>query len=347
MEISQKKDALFLDSFIGADIVSSLQISFQELHVDVEKVFWTESRPFEKGRHALMQKIGDSVALELYSNRSVQTKIHEFGGGAFYAEKGFLVFFDVRTSSLYIQNEGASCICLAQNSFKRWADFSISPDLKTLVCVCEDHSKEEVLNYLVSFDLNTRLEKILHDSFDFYASPKWSPDGSTVAFLSWNFPFMPWEESSLKGVSWRDSKELFSIGGPKESISSYIWTRNLEIIFASDRNGFSNLYVWNFEGESILFKKEADCANPLWVLGRKSFASFFKEGKEYLMIQLCEKAVDHLAIFDFESRSLRKLDLPYTVIKTLDVGSKGIYFIGGSPKESLSLIFLDIYTFKT
>lgn len=343
MEINLE-NSLFFDSPIGTDTVSSFHGSFQELHVDQETVFWTELRPLEEGRSALIKKSGEASSVDLLPSMSIRTKIHEFGGGAFYAQKGFLVFFDAKTSSLWIQKEGCEKVCLAQNPLKRWADFSFSPDLTTLICVCEDHSKKEILNYLVSFNLDSRVESVFHQGFDFYASPQWSPDGKTLGFLFWNFPHMPWEQSFLKVVDWEKGSELFEVGSEKESIGSYIWLKNGDILFASDRNGFSNLYIRSKEGESILFEKEADFSHPLWVLGRKSFVSFMKEGVECIVAQYCEKGTDSLSLFNLKDRSFKTLELPYKVIRALDVGTRGIYFIGGSPLNSLSLVFLDLDT---
>lgn len=334
------------ESQIEIDAVASSQISFGHLAVEEETVFWSESRPLEKGRVALMKKEKNLPAIELFPSMSVQSKVHEYGGGAFSIKKDHLIFFDQTTSSLYLQKEGSPLICLIKDPSKRWADFSLSPDLSKMVCVCEDHSKEhEVTNVLVEFDLKTGSQKIFHQEFDFYASPRFSPEGTKIAFIFWNRPFMPWEESRLKIVSAQSNQEIFSIGSPKESISEFIWTSSYEILFASDRSGFSNLYLWTPEGETLLYKKEADFSCPLWVLGKSHFKSFVLEGEEVFIVTFCEKAIDSLGIIDRKTRTLRKPDLPYTVIRTLDVGSFGVYFIGGSITRPLSLFFLNLKTF--
>ena len=331
------------ESQIEVDTVASSQISFGHLQVEEETVFWTESRPLEKGRLALMKKGKNLPTIELFPSMNIQSKVHEYGGGAFSVKKDLLIFFDQKSSSLYMQKGRSDPICLLQHSAKRWADFSISPDLNKMVCICEDHSKEsEVRNFLVEFDLKNGSHRIFHQGFDFYASPRFSSDGSKIAFIFWNHPFMPWEESSIKVLSSDNKKELFFIGGPKESISEFIWTSFNEILFASDRNGFSNLYLWTPQGETLLYKKEADFSYPLWVLGKNHFKSFILNGEEVFIVAFCEKAIDSLGVIDRKTRLLRKLDLPYTVIRTLDVDACGVYFIGGSTTEPLSLVFLDL-----
>ena len=342
-----EKKNLFWDSLIGEDLVSSSHASFQQLCVEGKNVFWTESRPLEQGRHALIKKEENRASFELFPHMSVQTKVHEYGGGSFCLKKECLIFFDAKTSSLYMQKKQEKPVCLMRDPLKRCADFCMSPDLSTVICVCEDHSNEqEIANYIIAIDLFTHEEKIVHQGYDFYASPRWSPDGTKIAFLTWNAPFMPWEECSLKVISWNFSKELFSIGSVKESVSQFIWIDDDEIIFASDRNGFSNLYRFTLEGEFLLCEKEADFSSPLWVLGRKNFEAFSWNGKECLIVTFSEKGVDFLAILERKSLKFQRLDLPYTVIRALDVGSLGIYFIGGTPKEPLSLVFLDANTLQ-
>lgn len=335
-----KKRELFWQSPISIEQVSSAQISFGELHVDASRVFWTESRPLEKGRHALMVQEKDKSALEKFPAMSIRTKVHEYGGGAFCAQQGSLVFFDDYTASLCMQNAKGDLVCLAKDPCRRWADFSLSPDGKTLVCICEDHSQVDVRSSIVLWDLQTHQEHSFHHKADFYASPRWSPDGQSIAFLSWNAPRMPWEECFLQIYSFPEGVERSRLGSIKESIGEFLWTDFNEIVFASDRNGFSNLYLWTPKGEILLHAKEADFTYPLWVLGKKRFVAYQLDGKEGLLVSFCEKGVDYLAFLERKSLQLSVLNLPYTVIRTLDVGSDGIYLIAGSPTMPLSLVHL-------
>ncbi|XAO71141.1 MAG: hypothetical protein AAYR33_09190 [Acetobacteraceae bacterium] len=42
------------------------------------------------------------------------------------------------------------------------------------------------------------IETVLIRGQDFYASPRLSPDGQYLAFISWDHPNMPWNETQLK-----------------------------------------------------------------------------------------------------------------------------------------------------
>ncbi len=342
----RKERDLFWQSPISVEQVSSAQISFGELHVDAARVFWTESRPLEKGRHALMSLESGRAVFEKFPTMSIQTKVHEYGGGSFYPDQGSLIFFDAYSAGLYVQDPLGNLHCLAKDPDKRWADFCLSPDGKFMVCLCEDHSEVEVKSRIVIWDLQTHRENVFHDTSDFYASPRWSPDGKFIAFLMWNAPNMPWEECFLQICSYPEGEESCCIGSAKESIGEFLWTGPGEIVFASDRNGFSNLYLWTKQGEIHLQDKNADFSLPLWVLGRRRFAPFRIFDKEGLIVSFCEKGIDRLAFLEKKSRNMHVLDLPYTVIRTLAVGSDGIYLIAGSPTMPLSIVHLSEDSYK-
>jgi dipeptidyl aminopeptidase/acylaminoacyl peptidase len=336
----QKKRDPFWTSPISVEQLSASQISLGELHVDGSRVFWTESRPLEKGRHALMVQEKEEIPSEKFPAMSVQTKVHEYGGGSFCAQRNILVFFDAYTSSLYVENAKGELLCLAKNSDKRWADFCLAPDGKTFVCVCEDHSQEEVKSQIVVWDLQTCHEILVHDKADFYASPRWCPDGKSIAFLFWNAPHMPWDECFLQICSFPEMVEKTCLGSVQECIGEFFWLGLDEIVFASDRNGYSNLYLWTSTGEILLHAMAADCALPLWVLGKRRFAPYQMKGTRGIILAFCEKGIDRLAFLEMSSLHMRVLDLPYTVIRSLEVGFDGVYLIAGSPTMALSLVRL-------
>lgn len=341
----------FWSSPIHLGALSSPPLSFQEIGMAGGKLFWTESRPLEKGRSALMSFCSKEGIQEELPLMNVQTRVHEYGGGAFKAFSGRLVFFDTKTTALYLRDEEGVLHSLIQDPLKRFADFSFSPCGNFLVCVCEDHREQShVENYLVEIDLQTFSSKIIAKGCSFYASPKFSLDGKRLAYLSWNAPHMPWDECNLTVSLWSSTDgltEARKIGEATESIPQFIWIDAEEIVFASDKNNFWNLYRSDLKNISLICSKEADFAAPLWTLGKKSFEVFSWKGRKALLCTFCKKAVDCLAVVTMDDGQLFEIPTIYTVIRTLDVqkGAKAC-FIGGSHNRPLSIVELDLEDFS-
>src|SRR4029079_10792051 len=68
----------------------------------------------------------------------------------------------------------------------------------------EDHEPEMVErhgewnNDLVAIDLSTGEVSILAEGNDFYAAPRLSPEGTTLVWLEWHHPNMPWDGTELR-----------------------------------------------------------------------------------------------------------------------------------------------------
>ncbi len=81
---------------------------------------------------------------------------------------------------------------------------------------------------------------------DFYSTPSVSPDGTSLAWLQWNHPNMPWDGTELWVAAIAADGSLGSrmkvAGGPDESIFQPSWSPDGRLYFVSDRTGWWNLY---------------------------------------------------------------------------------------------------------
>ena len=138
---------------------------------------------------------------------NVRTRVHEYGGGAFQLHKGGgILFSDFKTQRLHLalgDGEATLVTDKAPDGQYRYADYDVSEDGGSVVCVREDHGPEgkakpvDVVNEVVAINLATGAEKVLATGRDFYAAPKLSPDGSKVAYVAWDHPNMPWDATVL------------------------------------------------------------------------------------------------------------------------------------------------------
>ena len=87
---------------------------------------------------------------------------------------------------------------------------------------------------------------MIASGYDFYSTPRLSPDGSRLCWLSWRHPQMPWDGTELwvatiTAAGTLDNPELVA-GGPHESIYQPGWSPDGTLYFASDRTGWWLLY---------------------------------------------------------------------------------------------------------
>ena len=95
----------------------------------------------------------------------------------------------------------------------RYADFDVDVRRQRLICVREDHTHEgrEPINTIVSIPIGpvqrtdgpaeaghyVSWPRSLPPGYDFYSTPRLSPDGTRLAWLSWRHPAMPWDATEL------------------------------------------------------------------------------------------------------------------------------------------------------
>ena len=132
---------------------------------------------------------------------SVRSRAHEYGGGAFAVSDGVVYFSNNRDQRLYRQDAGRPPSPItpppagAAADALRYADGVIDRRRGRMVCVREDHTGAgEAINdasWRRPLRRN-RNSKVLVSGNDFYSTPRLSPDGNRMSWLTWRHPDMPW-----------------------------------------------------------------------------------------------------------------------------------------------------------
>jgi dipeptidyl aminopeptidase/acylaminoacyl peptidase len=334
---------------ITSDLIVSQTVGITSLAINQGNIYWLEKRPQEEGRNLLIC-FGNQGEMKNFTPAplSVRSKIHEYGGGAFVVQGNTIYFSNYQDGRIYQQVIGTQPYPLTDKLERRYGDLVVDSQRNRLICVCEDHSLPgEAVNSIVAINLNTgRIQNLVAGS-DFYSSPRLSPDGNYMGWLSWNHPDMPWDSTHLWLAPLDADGGILEpqliAGGITESICEPKWGEDGVLYFASDRTNWWNLYRCQpGGGVEILHQKAAEFAYPHWVFGLSTYTVVGNR-------LICAYAADgcwHLGEINLNTKQFREIKTSYTNISDLQGGDDFVIFLGGSPTEATAIIKLDLNTFR-
>jgi dipeptidyl aminopeptidase/acylaminoacyl peptidase len=335
---------------ITADVVAAGEVGLEQVQLDGGDVYWIERRSQEGGRKVIVRLSSDGNMTDMTPvSFNARTRVHEYGGGDYAVSEGRIVFSNFADQRLYLQRPGSEPSPLTPAGEIRYSDGVIDRGRNLLFCVREDHTGQgEAINTLVSFDFKAEnAGTIIVSGNDFYSSPRLSPDGSQLAWLTWNHPNMPWDGTELwVGKLTGDGSigEATRVaGGVNESIFQPEWSPDGILYFVSDRTGWWNIYRWRGETVEPLCPMHAEFGQPQWVFGSSLYG--FASARR-IVCSYSKKGCDHLATLDTLTGALDDIELSFTAISHVRVGSDRAVFIGASSTESTAIVSLDLATKK-
>jgi dipeptidyl aminopeptidase/acylaminoacyl peptidase len=314
--------------------------------IDGDETYWIEGRPAEAGRSVLVRRAADGTMADLTpAPFDVRSRVHEYGGGSYTVAGGTVVFSNRADGRLYRLDPGvAEPQPITPEGDYRYADMRFDASRRRFLAVREDHTGDgQPIATIVEVPLDgERAPRVLVEGPDFLAAPRLSPDGSTLAWLEWDHPDMPWDTTRLRIAPVRedgflDAAEL-AAGGLDESIVQPEWSPDGVLHLISDRSGWWNLYRL-LDGPRLepLAPLEAEFADPAWVFDRSSYG-FLANGS----IVAVGRARGRDRIFHVAPGLLAgEVDQPFTELERLRVGPHGIVVVAGSPTEAWMIVALD------
>ena len=334
---------------ITSDLIVSETIGLGQIALDGEDIYWVEMRPAEGGRCVVVRRSPDGQTADVTpSPFNARTRVHEYGGGAFVVADGTVYFSNFIDQRLYRQDPGSQPRPITPEADLRYADGVIHRRRGRMICVREDHTVpgREAVNTLVSLQLEDgEGGEVLVFGNDFYSSPRLSPDGSRLAWLTWNHPNMPWDGTELwvgeiKEDGLLDRTDRVA-GGVDESIFQPEYSPDGSLYFVSDRTGWWTLYRWRDGRIELLCEMEAEFGVPQWLFGMSTYAF---ESAGHIICSYTQQGSWRLASLDTASGKLEVIDTPYTSIGFLRTAPGRVVFLAGSPTEPPSVVQLDLAT---
>jgi dipeptidyl aminopeptidase/acylaminoacyl peptidase len=331
---------------ITADLVAGSEIGLEQVHIDDDKIYWIERRPQEGGRKVIVRRSADGKLSDMTpAGFNARTRVHEYGGGDYTVADGIIIFSNFADQRLYRQDLGREPKPLTTPAL-RYADGQIDRRRNLFFCVREDHTGGgEPINTLARVDLETGESTAIVSGNDFYSSPRLNPDGSLLAWLTWNHPNMPWDGTELwLGRLNADGSIIEKqkiAGGDHESICQPEWSFGGDLYFVSDRTGWWNLNRRNQNEIEPLCSMQAEFGQPHWVFGT-SLYGFASE--KSIVCSYAKDGRDYLATINIETKALKPIETPFTAISQTHCAGDQVIFIGASPRLSSSIVSYRLHT---
>ena len=253
---------------------------------DGDWLYWTESRPDEKGRQVIMRaKPGGASEEILPPPFSARSRVHEYGGAEFGVAAGVVYFVNDADQDVWTLVAGSRPERLTNEPTMRFAAMTCDRTHGRLIAVAERHplkgSKDAHAapeNLIVAIPLGGPAHGGVAPLFqgrDFYAFPEISPAGDRIAFLAWDLPDMPWDQAALyvatSGSNGGVGRPERIAGGKGIAAMQPQWLPDGRLVFLTDANGWGNLALWDDDSVRDLTRLKIDLGLPMWNLGTRSF----------------------------------------------------------------------------
>lgn len=333
---------------ITSELIVRGAVGLSQPAIDGTDTYWIEMRPAEGGRQVVVKCDKQGHLSDINPQPfNARTRVHEYGGGDYLVTAGTVYFSNFADQRLYRQLPGAVPEPITPEAEMRYAEALFDAARNRIICVREDHTVHgrEAVNTLVSLQAsgNEDCGTVLVGGNDFYASPRLSPDGSTLVWLTWNHPNMPWDGTELWQATVKSDGSLgeasLVAGGKSESIFQPEWSPDGQLYFISDRNNWWNLYQLKGDEVTLVTNLNGEMGVPQWAFGLSCYS--FESARRIVCIYYV-RGMARLATIDTSTKQLEPIDVPYTDAGWIRASAGQAVFRAGSPSSAPAIVRLDL-----
>jgi len=243
-----------------------------------------------------------------------------YGGGSFTVHDKHVFFVEADSKRIYKQKLSSGLAQPITPEYGSSASPQVSSDGRHLLYI---HSYEDNdCLAVVDTDGNSWPRKLVRGE-DFYMHPRWHPDMSHAAWISWNHPNMPWDGTilSLAELDLTDpdrprSGKIQSIAGDENTaiFQPEFSPQGRYLAYISDQSGWWQLYVYDLDSHQHrqLTDTPAEHGKPAWQQEMRTY-TFSADGTYVYIIrnQNGVATIQQIEISSAESTQL-EIDPQYT-----------------------------------
>jgi dipeptidyl aminopeptidase/acylaminoacyl peptidase len=338
---------------ITAQAVAAQGVRLGSVAVDRDDIYCLERRPNEGGRTAVERYGTDGRQVDLTPQGfNVRTRVHEYGGGAYVVADKEIYFSNFSDQRVYrggsTKQDPPYAITPANDCF--YADFDYDSERRRLISVREDHSQSgrepETTLVGIPLDGGESAGEVLVSGDDFYSTPRVSPDGTRLTWLSWRHPQMPWDGTEVWVADITSSGALVKAarvaGGAAESIYQPGWSPDGTLYFVSDRDGWWKLYRWDGTSLHTVIRNappEAEFGRPQWIFETAMWA--FADPSR-IVVSYTLRGRWYLGLVDVESGVMASLAEGLEPREWLTATATDALVVAGTPSSPDAIARIDL-----
>ncbi|GJF30448.1 acyl-peptide hydrolase [Kitasatospora sp. NE20-6] len=325
-----------------------------------DELWWTEARPAEAGRSALVGRTPDGEVRELLGPAwNVRSRVIEYGGRPWLAlgadpTAGF-VFVHWDDQRVHRASPGTPPVAVsprpARPAGARYCDFTRVGD--EIWCLREEFTGStgtEVRRELVALPLDGSAAharsavRVLAATHHFMTGPRISPDGRHAAWIGWDHPAMPWDATELMCAPVTPDGGLGTprriAGGDGVSVGQVEWDPDRPGVLhvVADPGGWWNLHEVRLDGTSrALCPRPEEFGEPLWRIGTRWFLPL-GDGRLAVTHGTADR---RLAVLGADG-SLRDVPSPYTEWVGLAVHGRRVAATAAGPRDPWAVVLVTV-----
>lgn len=313
----------------------------EPMYDEAGTIHWLEQRPTEKGRAVVVREeqpgdFADCVPGDV----NVRSRVHEYGGGAWRLLDQSLFYSNDADRRVYQIMSGENAPNpITPEGGGMFADFEYDRERKRLIAVREVMDGSDAKNSIVAIAEGQEITELL-SGHDFYSSPRISPDGSSLAWLSWDHPDMPWDNATLwvgeagEDGSVQNIKKI--AGGGGSSVCMPKWGPDGALYFSWDRTDWWNLYRVKPSGKIEQLMDEAmECGLPHWQFNMSTY-DVLQNGD--LICACTQNGLWSLYRLRPQTHKLIQIETPYTYLDAVHAHGNRVVFLAGNAQTPVAVV---------
>lgn len=324
-------------SLLSADRACAGVAQRGELVVSGAGVFWLEPDT-SSGTNVLWRWAAGRAERLGPPNLSIRSKLNGYGGGSLAAlDSG--VFLISEDQQIHFMALDGGCQRLTDEKNVAFGGLVADPQRRRVLAVREAAGRQQLVAISPEHGI-----QCLHKGQDFYGAPTLSEDGRRLAWVSWQWPDMPWVRTTVWTAVVTEAGFLRGCETwptPKEGSIQQPLYNGSELWVLSDHEGWWQPWHLDPESESGHWMRgvgpQLDHANAPWQLGESHHVSLHGGGWARVRYR---DGIGELWLFGGAVASRRVLS-EYTDFRYLRVARAKVYCIARSPGRLDAVVEID------